>query len=57
MSTTGDGKSLGMSPPLQSIDLPPGVHVVRFQYATYQPHTERVELRAGESRRLVHRFK
>jgi hypothetical protein len=52
-----DGKSLGMSPPLQSIDLPAGAHVVRFQYATYQPHTERVELRAGESRRLVHRFK
>lgn len=52
-----DGKNLGISPPLQSVDLPPGVHVIQFEYSTYQPHIERVELRAGESRRLVHRFK
>jgi class 3 adenylate cyclase len=52
-----DGKSLGMSPPLQTLDLPPGEHVVQFRFSTFRPHTERVQLRAGESRRLVHRFK
>ena len=52
-----DGKSLGLSPPLQSLDLPAGEHVVQFRFSTYRPHVERVALRAGETKRLVHRFK
>jgi serine/threonine-protein kinase len=52
-----DGKSLGLSPPLQSLDLPAGEHVVQFRFSTYRPHLERVALRAGETKRLVHRFK
>jgi hypothetical protein len=52
-----NGKSLGMSPPLQMLDLAPGEHVVQFRFSTYRPHIERVALRAGETKRLVHRFK
>jgi class 3 adenylate cyclase len=52
-----DGKSRGISPPLQEVELAAGPHTFEFRYATSPAHTERLELRPGQSIRLVHRFK
>jgi class 3 adenylate cyclase len=52
-----DGRNLGYSPPLQSVDLPAGDHTIEFRYSTFRPHVERVTVRPGESMRIVHRFK
>ena len=52
-----DGRNQGLSPPLQSVDLPAGEHVIEFRYSTAQPYIERVTVKPGTSMRMVHRFK
>jgi class 3 adenylate cyclase len=52
-----DGKTRGVSPPVRALDLAPGPHTIEIKNANFPVHVERVELKAGESVRIRHRFK
>jgi hypothetical protein len=52
-----DGKSRGVSPPLRSIELPPGAHAIEVRNTTFPAHTQRVEVRSGEPVRIRHQFR
>jgi class 3 adenylate cyclase len=52
-----DGKSRGVSPPLRSIELPPGTHTVEVRNTTFPVHSQRVEVRSGEPVRIRHQFR
>jgi hypothetical protein len=52
-----DGKSRGVSPPLRSIELPPGAHTVEVRNTTFPVHSQRVEVRSGEPVRIRHQFR
>jgi class 3 adenylate cyclase len=51
-----DGTSRGISPPLRTIELPPGQHIIELRNTSFPVHTRRVEVRTGEPVRLRHRF-
>jgi class 3 adenylate cyclase len=52
-----DGKSRGVSPPLRSIELPAGTHVIEVRNTSFPAFTQRVQVRAGEPVRVRHRFR
>jgi class 3 adenylate cyclase len=52
-----DGKHRGISPPLRVVEVTPGAHTVEIRNSTFPAHVEKVELKAGESIRIRHRFK
>jgi class 3 adenylate cyclase len=52
-----NGRSRGVSPPLRSIELPPGAHTIEVRNTTFPAYTQRVEVRSGEPVRLRHRFR
>jgi class 3 adenylate cyclase len=52
-----NGKSRGVSPPLRSVEVPPGTHTVEVRNTSFPTHTRRVEVRAGEPVRIRHRFR
>jgi class 3 adenylate cyclase len=52
-----DGKTRGVSPPVRALDLAPGAHTIEIKNANFPVHVERVELKAGESVKIRHRFK
>jgi serine/threonine-protein kinase len=51
-----DGKRLGVTPPLTELKLAAGKHVVEIRNTTFAPHRETVELAAGATLRIKHRF-
>jgi serine/threonine-protein kinase len=51
-----DGVPRGVSPPLTSLTLPPGAHTIEVRNPSSPPFVARVELRAGETISLQHRF-
>jgi hypothetical protein len=51
-----DGKSRGVSPPLRTLEIPPGSHTIELRNSTFPSHVEQVELKAGEAVRIRHRF-
>jgi len=52
-----NGKSRGVSPPLRSVELPPGTHTIEVRNSTFPALTQRVEVRSGEPVRIRHRFR
>jgi class 3 adenylate cyclase len=52
-----DGRSRGVSPPLRVVELAPGNHTVEIRNSTFPARVERVQLKAGESVRIRHRFR
>jgi hypothetical protein len=52
-----NGKSRGVSPPLRSIELPPGAHTIEVRNTTFPVHSQRVEVRSGEPVRIRHQFR
>jgi class 3 adenylate cyclase len=52
-----NGKSRGVSPPLRSVDVPPGTHTIEVRNTSFPTHTRRVKVRAGEPVRIRHRFR
>jgi hypothetical protein len=52
-----DGKSRGVSPPLRTLDLPAGPHTVEIRNSTFAAHVEQVQVKAGESVKIRHRFR
>lgn len=51
-----DGKSRGVSPPLRTLEIPPGSHTIELRNSTFPSHVEKIEVKAGESVRIRHRF-
>ena len=51
-----DGKRRGISPPLRVVEVPPGAHTVEIRNSTFPAHVEKVQLKAGQSMRIRHRF-
>ena len=52
-----DGKSLGASPPLREIRLPPGKHQIEIKNTDLPSYRQSVELEAGASKTIRHKFK
>jgi hypothetical protein len=52
-----DGKVRGVSPPLTHIEVPSGTHTVEIRNTTFPSHIAKVEVKAGESVRIKHRFR
>ena len=51
-----DGKNLGVSPPLQELQLSPGRHRIEVRNTSFAPHIQIVEVKSGERIRIRHRF-
>lgn len=51
-----DGVSHGVAPPLTRIPLPPGAHLVEIRNGAAPPLRARVEIKAGQTLALQHRF-
>jgi hypothetical protein len=51
-----DGKMLGVSPPLQELELPPGRHRVELRNSGAQPHVVTINAKSGERLRIKHKF-
>lgn len=51
-----DGESKGRSPPLTSIDIAPGIHVIEVRNAQNPPLRLKVNLQRGESMTIRHSF-
>jgi serine/threonine-protein kinase len=52
-----DGKSQGASPPLREIRLSPGKHQIEIKNTDFPPYLQTVELEAGASQTIRHKFK
>ena len=52
-----DGKSRGISTGRRAIELPPGAHTVEIRNSTFPAHVQKVQVKAGETVRIQHRFK
>ncbi len=52
-----DGRSRGVSPPLRTIELPPGSHVIEVRNTSFPTFAQRIEVRAGEAVRFRHQFR
>jgi serine/threonine protein kinase len=51
-----DGVTRGVSPPLNRIALPSGVHVIEVRNGSAPPFSARVEIKPGQTLNLQHRF-
>ena len=51
-----DGKERGVSPPLREIKIAAGAHTVEIRNTTFASHVTKVEVRAGGSVTIKHRF-
>ncbi len=51
-----DGNYLGVSPPLARLALPPGVHRIEVQNGAASPYRAEIEVKAGQTTALQHRF-
>ena len=52
-----DGKSRGVSPPLRSLDIPAGAHTIEIRNSTFPARVAKVDVKAGQSIRIRHRFR
>ncbi len=52
-----DGRSRGLSPPLRVLELSPGPHTIEIRNSTFPVHVERIQVKAGESVKIQHRFR
>lgn len=52
-----DGKSRGVSPPLRTLEISAGTHTIEIRNSTFPAHVAKVEVKAGGSIRIRHRFR
>jgi class 3 adenylate cyclase len=52
-----DGKSRGISTGRRAYDLPPGAHTIEIRNTGSPAHVQKVQVKAGETVRIQHRFK
>lgn len=51
-----DGKSMGVSPPLNELKLPVGKHTIEVRNGDFAPYSETIELTAGTAHKIKHKF-
>jgi hypothetical protein len=51
-----DGKSRGVSPPLRTLEIPPGSHTIELRNSTFPSHVEKIDVKPGEAVRIRYRF-
>ena len=51
-----NGRSRGVSPPVQSLDLPAGPHTIEIRNGSFPAHVQRIVVKPGEPVRIRHRF-
>ena len=51
-----DGQSRGVSPPIQSLDLPAGPHTIEIRNRDLPAHVRQIVVKPGEPVRIRHRF-
>jgi hypothetical protein len=51
-----DGQKRGISPPLKSISLAPGMHTVEIRNSNLPVHLEKIEAKPGAQIRIKHKF-
>jgi hypothetical protein len=52
-----DGQSRGVSPPLRTLEIPPGSHTIEIRNSTFPSHTQKVDIKPGDAVKIRHRFK
>ena len=52
-----DGRKRGVTPPLRTLQLPPGTHRIEIRNADFPPYVETVRIESGRTRRLAYRFR
>src|SRR2546422_5889390 len=52
-----DVKSRGVSPPLRLLEIPSGSHTIEIRNSTFPSHVEKVNLKAGEAKKIQHRVR
>ena len=52
-----DGKNVGASPPLATLQLEPGKHRVEIRNQAFAPYRDTVNLESGQSLKIRHKFK
>ena len=52
-----DGKSRGISTGRRAFELPAGAHTIEIRNSTFPAHVQKVQVKAGETVRILHRFK
>jgi hypothetical protein len=52
-----DGRSRGVSPPLRTLEIPPGSHTIEIRNSTFPSHVEKVDIKPGDAVKIRHRFK
>ena len=52
-----DGKSRGVSPPLRLLEISSGSHTIEIRNSTFPSHVEKINLKAGEAKKIQHRFR
>ena len=51
-----DGNLVGVSPPVNKIDLMPGRRTIEIRNGAFPAYTEQIELKAGQSIKIRHKF-
>jgi serine/threonine-protein kinase len=51
-----DGRSRGVSPPLQEVELTPGTHRIEVRNTASEPHVVTVNAKPGARLRIKHKF-
>lgn len=52
-----DGRRRGVTPPLRTLQLPPGSHRIEIRNADLPPYVATVRIESGQTRRLAYRFR
>ena len=52
-----DGKKRGLSPPLRELEISAGAHTIEIRNATFSPHLQRIDVKAGETTKIGHKFR
>jgi hypothetical protein len=52
-----DGRSRGVSPPLRELEISAGPHTIEIRNSTFPAHLQRIDVKAGETTRIRHRFR
>ncbi len=52
-----DGKKRGISPPLRELEISAGAHTIEIRNATFAPHLQRLDVKAGQTTTIRHKFR
>ena len=51
-----DGKKEGVAPPLNTVQVTPGKHMIEIKNTTFSPYQQTVDLKPGEQLKIRHKF-